>query len=399
MAKRRSNNEGTIYQKKNGNWRAQLILRGKRLGYTASTQREALEWLRVTKNKVVEGHNFEGGKETLAQFLEGWFTSIQSSRKPETVDLYKRILRKSVVPIMGNIRLTDLTPNHIQRLYNHLGAIGKSSHAIHAVHKILHTALDQAVKLKVLPNNPCNAVEAPLPVQKEMAFLDENQVQTLLLSAKSIGDRYYPLYFLAINTGMRQTELLGLKWKDVDWERKTLTVNRQLIRKNGGGYTFRGPKTRSGTRTIAFGESTGKVLREHQETQLRMSEEKKERWTDLDLVFPTFVGTPIVASNLRTAFRKLLKKTGLPRMRFHDLRHTAASLMLNFGVPLIVVSKRLGHANPSITLNVYGHLIPAMQELAATVMDELLTPVSLPTAPQLHPNCTRKSNKLVSGRK
>lgn len=386
MAKRRSNNEGTIYKKKDGKWRAQLSLNGRRLSQTTHSQSEAQEWMRVTRNKIAGSFNFDGGQTTLQKFLEGWFVSIQSSRKPETVDLYERILRRNVVPVLGNIKLAELRPDHIQGLYIALKQEGKSQHAVHSVHKILHTALEQAVKLKILPGNPCKATEAPSRVHKEMAFLNEEQVQTLLLTASMMEDRYLPIYYLAIHTGMRQAELLALKWEDISWERKTLNVNRQLIRKKGGGYIFRPPKTQSGRRQIALGQASILVLKDHRTTQSKLRQEMGDGWTELDLVFPSNIGTPIVGSNLRKDFRKAIELAGLPRLRFHDLRHTAASLMLNYGVPVIVVSKRLGHANASITLNVYGHLIPSMQEKAAEVMDELLTPASFPIAPKLHPN-------------
>lgn len=385
MAKRRSNNEGTIYKNKNGAWRAQLTLNGRRLSKTTDSHRKALEWVSDTKNKFADGYDFQGGQATLAEFLEGWLVSIRSSRLPETIETYTSVLRGNVIPLMGRIKLHDLRPDHIQHSYVRLAQSGKSQHAIHTVHKILHTALEQAVKIKILPNNPTNAIDTPPRSHSEMAFLDENQVQTLLLTARLIEDRFYPIYYLALNTGMRQAELLGLKWEDVSWKRKKLTVNRQVIRKKGGGYEFRKPKTRSGIRSIALGQSALKILEDQKRTQYSWSQNKGESWTDLDLVFPSYVGTPLTASKMRIALKNTLMEAGLPRIRFHDLRHTAASLMLNFGVPLIVVSKRLGHAKPSITLNEYGHLIPSMQEEAAKVMDELLTPVSIPVAPKLHP--------------
>lgn len=380
MAKRRSNQEGTIYKRKDGKWRAQLTLAGRRLSKTVETQKEARDWLLITKNKAEVGFNFEGGRKTFEDFLEGWFVSGKSLRKPETIELYKSILRKNVIPAIGKVKMVDLRPDHIQRLYIALDQKGKSQHAIHSVHKILHTALAHAVKLRIIPNNPSNAVEAPARPQPRVEFLDDNQVQTFLLTAETKGDRFYPVYYLAIHTGMRQGELLGLKWTDIHWSRQTLNVDRQLIRQKGGGYVFRSPKTSSGQRQIAIGQAAITVLKQHAENQENQRKKAGERWEEWGLVFPSNIGTPTEATKLRAAFRKVLKRAGLPNLRFHDLRHTAASLMLNFGVPLIVVSKRLGHANPSITLNVYAHLVPSMQEKAAEIMDELLTPVSLPKA-------------------
>lgn len=180
------------------------------------------------------------------------------------------------------------------------------------------------------------------------------------------------MYHLAITTGMRQAELLGLKWKDADWQRKSLKVRRQMRREVGGGFTFAQPKTKAGRRTIIIGQAVIDRLREHRESQQVERIKVGARWQDFDLVFPSKIGTPMDGGNLRREFRQLIELSGLPVIRFHDLRHTAASLMLNYGVPVIVVSRRLGHARPSITLDVYGHLIPSMQDEAARLMDDLM---------------------------
>ena len=217
-----------------------------------------------------------------------------------------------------------------------------------------------------------------------MGFYDESQIQTLLLTARSIGDRYTPLYYLAIHTGMRQSELLGLKWDDLDWNRQMLSVHRQLAYRKGGTFEFREPKTKNGKRTILLGTSAIDILRQHQEKNLYQRRRKGDAWQEHGMMFPSTTGTPVNPSNLRRAFRELLKKSGLPKIRFHDLRHTAASLMLNNGIPVLIVSRRLGHAKPSITLDVYGHLIPSKQEEVVQLMDELLTPIALPVAPKLH---------------
>jgi len=279
----------------------------------------------------------------------------------------------------------DLSPNHFQKLYAYLSDKGKSQHAIHTVNKILNTILRQAEKMNAIPKNPLKGVDSPARPNPRMSFLDEAQVQTLLLTASFLKNRYRMLYNLAIHTGMRQAELLGLKWEDIDLEGKSISVTRQLIRKRRGGYELRQPKTISGLRKLAIGETVVKGLREHWGEQQEIRKMVDGKWKDLNITFPSKIGTPIVASNLRNDFRNLLRVAGLPKVRFHDLRHTSASLMLNYGIPAIVVSKRLGHANPSITLNVYGHVMPSMQEKAAETMDELLTPANFPIALKLHP--------------
>jgi integrase len=196
--------------------------------------------------------------------------------------------------------------------------------------------------------------------QAEMQILDLDQVSRFI--AASTGSSYDALYHLAITTDMRQAELFGLKWSDVKWNSGTLYVRRQILRVSGQGWQIVEPKTRAGWRTLKLGEETLHRLRLHKERQ------------DNDLIFPCTTGAPCDPSNLRKDFIRVLKEAGLPLLPFHDLRHTAASLMLNHGIPLIVVSRRLGHAKASTTLDIYGHLLHEMQNEAARLIDEIVTP-------------------------
>ena len=188
-------------------------------------------------------------------------------------------------------------------------------------------------------------------------------------------NRNKALYHLAIKTGMRKGELLGLKWTDLDWNKGTIRVQRQVQRVTGQGMVFMSPKTNAGRRTIPLGVETLRILREHRTKQHHERATSENRWQENDLIFPSSVGTPQSPSNLLQAFKSILKHAGLPIIRFHDLRHTAASLMLNQGVPPFVVSKILGHSKPSTTMDIYGHLIPVMHEGVGNLMDDLLTPI------------------------
>jgi integrase len=208
-----------------------------------------------------------------------------------------------------------------------------------------------------------------------MQVLDESEVSQFLVAAQE--NPHQALYQLAITTGMRQGELFGLKWSDLQWNSGGLHVQRQIQRINGKGWSFAEPKTRAGRRTIKLGEGTLHVLREHKERQVVQKAMAGDCWQEHDLIFPTKAGTPGYGSNLRKDFLRVLDKAGLPKIRFHDLRHTAASILLNRGVPLLIVSKMLGHSKPSITLDVYGHLIHEMQDEASEVMDKLVTPIQV----------------------
>lgn len=372
MAKIRARNEGSIYQRANGKWRAQVNIDGRRLSFAAETKKEGLAWILETKNQIDKGVTFEAAGTTLGEFLTEWLGTVSSSGSKGTHFTYGWTVQKRIIPYIGNLNLMELRPDRIQRFYNHLQKEGLSKHAVAVTHKTLRVAMNHAVKLRLIGRNPCSGTTPPRPEQTEMKFFDDRQVKALLKTARDMRDKFYSLYYLAIHTGMRQSELIGLKWEDIDWNLSTVLVKRQVRHFRGTGYTFLEPKSKSGTRTINLGKQALELLENHKREQELLIRAAGEDWTCLDLVFPSGAGTPLTGSNIRRDFRKLLKVSGLPQIRFHDLRHTAASLMLNHGIPVLIVSKRLGHSKPSITLDTYGHLIPSRQEEAAQLMDNLM---------------------------
>jgi len=277
------------------------------------------------------------------------------------------------------VSLKDLTLSKVEKYYAHLVETGVGIRTIRKIHSILHRALEKAVRYGLILRNPTDGAALPQYKHAEMMVLDETQVSQLLVAAK--GSRHEALYHLAVTTGMRMGELFGLRWSDLHWVSGRIYVRRQVQYVPGHGWSFVEPKTRSGRRTIKLGEGVLQALREHLERQQGERVAAGERWVDHGLIFPSKSGTPMDASNLRLDFTRVLLQAGLPKIRFHDLRHTAASLMLNHGIPVIVVSKILGHSKPSITMDIYGHLYNEMQDEAAQLMDELVTPICT----QLHP--------------
>lgn len=385
MARRRANNEGSIHKLPSGAWRAQLRLDGQRLSYTGKTQRECQEWVKKTIGQIDEGLTFANTKVTLAEFMENWLTSTKASQRPRTWSQYSQLNRDYIAPRLGTIKVKDLRAEHIQRLYNSLGEQDTGTHTILKIHMLLHSALEHAIRTGMIPRNPVDATIPPAQPAEEMQILDESQVSQLLVAAANT--RLEALLHLALATGMRQMELLGLKWTDLDWVRKTIKVERQLVRPyKESKLKFATPKTKAGRRTLNLGQKTIEVLRSHAERQRQERLALGDKWENNGLIFTNSLGGPYDPRNLLRDYKKLLKVAGLPDMRFHDLRHTAASLMLNHGVAVIVVSRRLGHARASITLDVYGHLIPSMQEEAADLIDELITPVPF------NPPVKKKSN-------
>ena len=375
MAKKRGQNEGTIYKRKDGTWSAQVSIQGRRLTGYAKTQSEARAWLRKTLNQVDSGITFLGAQMELGKYLEQWLITVKTSVRPKTYDQYKQIVTNHIVPILGRIKLKDVRPDHVQSLYNTKLKSGTSNRTVRMIHAVLHVALNQALQMGIISRNPSDAVIKPKLIKKEMKTLTDTQVQTLLLAVH--GTRYEALYLLAVTTGLREGELLGLKWSDLDWITRNLSIQRQLQRLSGQGMVFSEPKSASGRRVIALGSATIEKLREHYKRQQWERLAAGDHWVEYDLIFPTTIGSPSDWRNLVRSFKDVLRTSNLPNIRFHDLRHTAATLMLQQGIHPKVVQERLGHSQISLTLDTYSHVLPNMQEEAAEKIDELIIPVAL----------------------
>lgn len=377
--KKRGNKEGTVfYDSTKESWRAQVTLDGHRLSHNSKTRQEAQEWLKETIAQIDTGLTFDGARTKLCDFLEDWLISTKPGLKPNTWYQYNMTAHNHILPTLGKIPLMDLRAEHIQKLYDKKLKEGTGARTVQFMHQTLHKALDHALRLGIIPRNPTAATFRPKDETKEMKIYDESQVSQLLMAVQ--GTRVEALYQLVLATGMRQSEVLALKWSDLDWKNQTITVRRQLVRlpKSKDEY-FSTVKTNAGKRTITLGNATIESLRNHVNIQ---DEEKRnpqrEKWDENDLIFPSITGTPMNQSNLYHHFKALIAEIGLPDIRFHDLRHTAASLMLNHGIAPMVVSKRLGHAKVSITLDTYGHLIPELHGDVAQMIDDFISPVRIP---------------------
>ncbi len=373
MAKKRGNHEGSIYKRKNGTWRTQITIEGIRIGSSFKTQHEARAWIIDMRNQINAGLSMNGRDINLQSFLNNWLETILNSRAISTYDRYKWVVEHRINPILGDVKVSDLSPDRIQNAYRKMKNNGLSNHAILQSHKVLNVALNHAIKMGLMGRNPCKGTTPPKPIYREMKFYDEHQVKLLLDAAKMIDDRLYPFFYITVHSGLRQSELTGLKWEDINWESNTLQVKRQVLFRAGKNFQFTKPKSRSGNRTLIMGNKAMEILTLQKQMLEYHKKEKMEEWEDLNLIFPSKVGTPMMPCNIRRSFSRLVKIAQLPKIRFHDLRHTAASLMLNHGIPLLVASKRLGHSKPSITLDIYGHLLPSKQKEAAHLLDQLLS--------------------------
>lgn len=377
MAERRGRNEGSIWKERN-RYRAAISMNGRRLTRSFFTKSDCVAWLREMSTQVDYGLTYRNSKLTVSAYLQDWLSTHMVHLRLKTSPQYQQITRDYILPILGQIKLRDLRYEHVDNLYRtHLNS-GVSARIVRYVHSILHRSLEDAVRRSILVRNPAHGVRLPRKDHFEMRFLDEHQVMQFLLAAK--GSRYEALYHLAVKTGMRQGELLGLKWSDLDWKKGALRIRRQLQRVNGHGQLLTSPKTKNAYRTILLGEQTLQALRMHLEFQNMERRFLRKYDPGMDLMFVSAVGTPVEPRTMVRDYKLVLARAGLPLIRFHDLRHTAATLMLNNGVPVLVASKILGHSKASTTLDIYGHLIPAMQEEAARIMDDLFTaiPIELP---------------------
>jgi len=238
------------------------------------------------------------------------------------------------------------------------------------LHRLLHKVLNDAVRQGLVARNVADAVDSPRPVHKDMATLDPDEIGRFLKVARETP--FYPLFYTALYTGLRRSELLGLTWGHVDLDLCMLSVTQALHRLGEGGYIIRPPKSRAGRRYIDLPPSLAIVLRRHRAEQEAQRAMLEKTITDDDFVFAHPNGTPWDPSTITHAFGRIIRKAGLPRVRLHDLRHTHATLMLKAGVHPKIVSERLGHANIGITLDLYSHVLPGLQQAAAKRFDDLL---------------------------
>ena len=337
MTKRRGWNEGTIYKLDNGSWRAQVCVQGRRLSHRSKTYAELLQWIRTAQSRSGQELKEDELSIPLSKFLPDWLETIKTTLQPKTAIQYEHIVKHHILPRLGKIKLRDLCLNRVDRFYAELQKDGIGLRTIGLIHSVLHVALERATRYGYIAKNPAHGAIVPKLGSTEMAALDEEQVSRFLVAAS--GSRFGVLFHLAVVTGMRQGELFGLKWCDISWNKSTIIVRRQVQRINGKGYIFCEPKTKAGHRKIGVGNTTLDKLRDQHGQQMMIKTTAGDQWQENDLIFTTDLGTPLDNSNVLKEYYVVLSKAGLPKIRFHDLRHTAASLLLNNGQGIMAVSK------------------------------------------------------------
>ena len=373
MAKKRSNGEGSITRRKDGLYMARYTVQTatgtKRKTLYGKNREDVAEKLVDALSNRNQGLVFDAGSQTVGEYMEQWLqTSARESVRESTYESYRNQVRRYVVPAIGRVKLKRLSAMQIQGMYRAMLDRGLSPRTVQYAHAVLHRALRQAVRWGLVPRNVSEDVDRPRIRPEEIRPLNRHQARHLLNTAGESGDRFEALYVLALHTGMRPGELLGLKWEDVNFDEGGLQLNRALAGKN-----LTAPKTKRSRRRIDLSTASIAALKAHRKRQLEERMQKAGLWRDHGLVFPSTVGTPLFHRNVVRAFKNLLKRAGLPQStRLYDLRHTCATLLLGSNVHPKYVQELLGHASIALTLDTYSHVLKGMDGGIGGAMDEAL---------------------------
>jgi len=311
-----------------------------------------------------------GPQQTLKQFLEPWLEIHKNAVRLTTYVRYRSTIYKHLLPAFGHVQLQKLTPLKVQDFYAQKLREGLAPKTVILMQGVLHKALDDAVRWNLIARNVTDAVSLPRIMKSEIKPLTKEQAQKLLEAAQ--GHRLEALLTVALVTGMRRGELLALRWQDINFDDKSLQVHRTVSLVRGHGYVVTEPKTAKGKRKIALPQIAIEVLKVHRVHQLESRIKAGEKWCELDLVFCNIYGRFQHPDRMVERFQKLLEEVGLHHMRFHDLRHSAATILLTMGIHPKVVQELLGHSTISITMDIYSHVLPSMQREAMDKWNDVL---------------------------
>jgi integrase len=398
VVSRRGQNEGSTFQRKDGRWCAVINLgwengRRKRKYFYGATAADVHNQLLEARSDHSKGLPVAIERQSVEQFLTDWLEhTVKPNAKPRSYESFSTIAKKHINPTIGRVRLDKLTPQHVQALLDQKRKpfkvtsrkgkekerAGLSAQTITNIRTVLRSALSQALKWNLVVRNAAALVSAPRIARKQITPLDPENARKLLETAK--GTRFEGIYIVALNLGLRRGEVLGLRWSDVDLDARSLRVNQsvQRLARNADSGTkseLRATETKTdgSRRTIALPDSVVKAFRAQRARQAQDRLAAGISWQDNDLVFTNRNGRPIEPIVLHRDYKALLTKAELPlTLRFHDLRHSAASLLLAQGVHPRAIMELLGHSSITVTMNVYGHVMPAMMREAADKMELVL---------------------------
>lgn len=380
---RRGHNEGSIYPRADGRWVGAVSLgmvngKRKRKVVYGKTRQEVVKKVRKIQSDLDRGLPVQSSSMSVAAFLKQWLETVKPTLRPRTFKSYTGIVERHLAPGIGRHRLEKLTQRHVNQLLSAKLEEGLSARSVHNIRNVLRAALNQAMRWDLVGRNVAALADPPKAETYEPYALSAKQATRFLDAVKD--DRLEALYALVLSTGLRQGEVLGLRWDDVDLDKRAITVRKQL-QVIDGAQVLTDPKSARSKRTIPLLTSVVELLRQHKKNQLEERLLAGGKWqTRWNLVFTTPIGTPIDHSNLRKHFkgivdriglRKEIEKAGREPIRFHDLRHSAASFLAARGVHPSTAQAILGHANVNTTLSVYTHVNATTMREAVDLMEDL----------------------------
>ncbi len=390
MAKR-GQNEGTIFEEKPGRWVASISLgyevrNGKRRRirkkFVGDTRKDVQRRLTEALGKQDKGEHVERGRTSFKTAIHRWLDEVARRQlQPSTLVSYESLIKNHIEPALGSILLTQIQPDAIDRFMAKKQADGLSARSVQYCHAIIRRALGQAVKWRMIGYNAARDATPPKSDAAMVSPFTPEQARAFLLAIA--GDRLEALFTVAMAVGLRRGEALGLSWVDLDLDRRTLTV-RQTLQRLKGKLVLGPTKTKKSARMVSLPAFSVEAFRRHKEKQDAERLFAGDEWVENGLVFTTRKGTPVEPRNALRHFQRLLEVVGLPRHRLHDLRHTAASLLLFQGADLHEVKETLGHSQIKLTSDLYGHMYDAAKQRTADRMDEAMAPRS-PVAPRVAP--------------
>lgn len=364
--RRRARGEGSVYRDEaRGGWRAAVVdeVTGKRHYIRASTQAEALRRRDELRRRLGQATRADDAQ-TVAEWIEGWMQSKASRVRPRTAESYRSHIEHHITPALGRFRLSQLTPARLQGFVDQLTALGMHPVTVARVVATLRSALNTAVRQGILDLSPARAIELPRAEQYRGEYLDQAQAERFLGAAR--GHRWGALYTLLITTGLRLGEALGLQWSDIDFDSGQVRVTKQAQQQDGA-WRLVPPKASSAVRVAYAPPVALAALRQHQGTQEQARALAPDPWPAEfnGWVWLTKTGRPLQPSNVSHELRGILEGAGLPRIRVHDLRHSAATMLLALGVDIRTIQAILGHSSPTLTMRTYSHVVDSLLRDAA----------------------------------
>jgi len=336
------------------------------------SKRQAMDTMTKLKAEVLENSFIDVTAMTYEKYLEEWFEERRNHLQKTTFDIHFIYYQNVIKPMLGHFKIQQITPLHIQKFVNNLVSEAKySEHTVHLIYRIVSASLKKAKVMKIIKDNPASGITLPKIKRKEMNIWSLEQVNHFISAAKSIKrlTRCYIGFLIALLTGMRQGEILGLRWKDVDMDNQTIYIRQTLTQE---AELKAGAKNNSSIRSIHISNKLVSELKAHRKLVLEEKLLLGHNYNDFDLIICTRSGKPIIPRNFRKEFYNLTKKIDLPKIRFHDLRHTHATILIQQNVNVKLISERLGHAEIGTTLDTYSHVLPNMQKTVSDQLDKVI---------------------------